>query len=311
MKYSLECKVDSRLAIGSVIDIIDDTKEYIFTPDKEGMLASLKIVKKVDDPEKFYSKIEEGDEKVRMKITVETDEAIFSDLRSDFQYIESYLAFIGNLKKIHWEEAKQEWIPETPEEKSRLKVFEVSLNRTYSDTPTPIGKNVLVGVIRGKNKYDGLTTLKSFYREGKNFFTQFRYVDAFYNFYFIIEDLYGGGKTKNVDIERNFKSSKKLRETVEWVLQTQINTSEKHSKNILQLLVEEKIQNGIDGIIELIVAVRGRLHHYISRSSLKQATPLNQRDFESPAFLVMGIAFMSILKEIVKINQEYERKSAA
>ena len=306
MKYSLECKVDSRLAIGSVIDVVENTKEYIFTPDKEGMLTSLKIIKKVDDPEKFYSKIEEGDEKVRMKITVETDEAVFRVLRSDFQYIESYLAFIGNLKKIRWEEAKQEWIPETPEEKSRLKVFEVSLNRTYPDTPTPIGKDVLIGVIRGKNKYDGLTTLKSFYREGKNFFTQFRYVDAFYYFYFILEDLHGGGKTKNVDIERNFKSSKELRETVEWVMQTQINTSEKHLKSILQLLAEKKIQNGIDGIIELIVAVRGRLHHYVSRSSLKQATPLNQRDFESPAFLVMGIALMSILKEIVKINQKHE-----
>lgn len=310
MKYSLECKVDSRLAIGSVIDIIEDTKEYIFTPDKEGILASLKIIKKVDDPEKFYSKIEEGDEKVRMKITVETDEVIFRELRSDFQYIESYLAFIGNLKKIQWEEARQEWIPETPEEKSRLKVFGVSLNRRYPDTPTPIGKDVLIEVIRGKTKYDGLTTLKSFFREGKNFFTQFRYVDAFYYFYFIIEDLYGGGKTKNVDIERNFKSSRELRETVEWVMQTQINTSEKHSKGISQLLVEEKIQNGTDGIIELIVAVRGRLHHYVSRSSLKQATPLNQRDFESPAFLIMGIALMSILKEIVKINQKHETKSA-
>jgi len=245
-----------------------------------------------------------------MKITVETDEVIFRELRSDFQYIESYLAFIGNLKKIHWEEARQEWIPETPEEKSRLKVFGVSLNRRYPDTPAPIGKDVLIEVIRGKTKYDGLTTLKSFFREGKNFFTQFRYVDAFYYFYFIIEDLYGGGKTKNVDIERNFKSSRELRETVEWVMQTQINTSEKHSKGISQLLVEEKIQNGTDGIIELIVAVRGRLHHYVSRSSLKQATPLNQRDFESPAFLIMGIALMSILKEIVKINQKHETKSA-
>jgi hypothetical protein len=233
-----------------------------------------------------------------------------SENLSDFQYIESYLAFIGNLKKIHWEEARQEWIPETPEEKSRLKVFGVSLNRRYPDTPTPIGKDVLIEVIRGKTKYGGLTTLKSFFREGKNFFTQFRYVDAFYYFYFIIEDLYGGGKTKNVDIERNYKSSRELRETVEWVMQTQINTSEKHSKGISQLLVEEKIQNGTDGIIELIVAVRGRLHHYVGRSSLKQATPLNQRDFESPAFLIMGIALMSILKEIVKINQKHETKSA-
>jgi len=310
MRYSLECKVKSRLAIGSVIDIVEDTKEYIFTPDKEGMLVSLKIIKKVDNPEKFYSKIEEMNEKVRMKITVEADEGIFRDLRSDFQYIESYLAFIGNLEKIHWEEARQEWIPETPEEKSKLKVFGVSLNRRYPDTPTPIGKDVLTIVIRGKTKYDGLTTLKSFYREGKNFFTQFRYVDAFYYFYFILEDLYGGGKTKNEAIKRSFKSSKELRESVEWVMQTQINTSEKHSKDISQLLVEEKIQNGTDGIIELMVAVRGRLHHYVSRSSLKQATPLSQRDFESPAFLLMGIALMAILKEIVKINQKQELKNA-
>lgn len=310
MKYSLQSMVDSRIVIGSVIDIVENTKEYIFTPDKEGILVSLKIIKKVDDPEKFYSKIEKGDEKVKLKITVETDEAIFRDLRSDFQYIESYLAFIGNLKKIHWEEAKQEWIPETPEEKSKLNVFGVSLNRTYPDAPTPLRKDILMGIVRGKDKYDGLTTLKSFYREGKNFFTQFRYVDAFYYFYFILEDLHGGGKTRNAVIEKNFKSSKELRETVEWVMRTQINTSEKHSKSILQLLAEQKIKNGVDAIIELIIAIRGRLHHYYSRSSLKQATPLNQRDFESPAFLVMGIALMSILKEIIKINQKYERKSA-
>jgi hypothetical protein len=304
MKYSLECKVDSRISIGSVIDIVEGTKEYTFTPDKEGILACLKIIKKVDNPEKFYSKIDKGDGNAKFNITVESDESVFADLKSDFQYIESYLAFIGDLKKIHWEEARQEWVPETPEEKSKLKVYGVSLERHYPDTPIPIGKDIMLKVIRGKTKYDSLTTMKSFFREGKNFFTQFRYVDAFYYFYFIIEDLYGGGKTKNTAIERNFKSSKDLRETVKWEMKNHIYTNEKHSKAISQLLAEEKKPNDTDGIIELMVAVRGRLHHYVSRSSLKQATPLNQRDFESSAFLIMGMALMSILKEIVKINQK-------
>jgi len=289
--------------------IVEGRKEYILTPNKDGMLAFIKIITEVDAPEKFYSKIEEGDEKVKKHIIIEVDPTVSDELRSDFQYIESTLSFWGNLKRIHWDEPKREWIPETEEEKSKLKVYAVSLSRRYPDPPTKLGREEFIRTIRNKSRFDSLTTLRSFYREGKNFFGQFRYIDAFYNFYFIIEDLFGGGKTKNKQIEENFKSSTELKKTIVWVMDTQINTHKKHHKDISRLLLEKNLQNTPDGIIRLLIRMRGQLHHYTSKSSLKQPTPLIQRDFESLSFLAMGIALKSILNEIVKINIKHRKQS--
>jgi len=302
MKYSLECRVDSRLLIGNSLNVVDGAKEYIFSPDKDGFLASIKIITKVENPEKFYSKIEKENEKVK-GITIESDETIVSDLKSDFQYLESSLAFVGNLKKIHWEDAKHECMPETEEEKSKLEGFAFSFKRTHSDNATKLTKDIFMQIVKSKSKYDCLTTLKSFYREGKNFYDKFQYVNAFYNFYFIIEYLFGGGKTKNKQIEESYQSSEELKKTIKWAMNTQIKTSEEHSKSLSELLREFHLKDSAEDVIKLLVAMRGRVHHYTSKSSLRQATPLTQRDFQSIAFLTMTIAMMSILKEIAKINR--------
>ncbi len=308
MKYSLECNVDSKILIGNTLYIVEGNKEYILMPNKDGFLTSIKIIAKVENPEKFYSKLEKGNGKAKYNITIESDATLVNDLSSDFQYLESSLAFVGNLKRIHWTDPKQEWIPETEEEKSKMKVFGAYFSRKYPNRPTILKKQDFTQIIKDKDKYHCLTTLKSFYREGKNSFDQFQYVNAFYNFYFIIEDLFGGGKTRNRQIEQSFKSSVELRETIKWAMNTQIKTSEKHSKNISKFLRELHLQDSVDDIIKLLIRMRGRVHHYTSKSSLEQATPLTQRDFESVAFLVMSVALLSILKEIAKINRKLSKR---
>jgi len=295
MKYSLECVVDSKIFIGKEMKIVEGKKEYILTPNKDGMLAFIKIITKVDNPERFYSKIEDNNEKIKPHITIEADPTVFDELESDLQYIESALAFIGNLRRVHWYEPKEEWIPETEEEISKLKVFTAYFARKPSETPTRLKREHFLDVIRTKDRFDCLTTLKSFYRKGKNAFDQALYIDAFYNFYFIIEDLFGEGKTKNKQIEESFKTSTELKRIIDWVMDTVINTNEKHHKNISNILREKNLQNTPEGIIKLLVRMRGQLHHYTSKSSLKQPTPFVQMDFESLAFMTMGIAMKSLL----------------
>lgn len=154
MKYSLECGVDSKIFIGKEMKIVEGKKEYILTPNKDGMLAFIKIITKVDNPERFYSKIEDSNEKIKPHITIEADPTVFDELKSDFQYIESALAFIGNLQRIHWSDPKQEWIPETDEEKSKLKVFSAHFTRKPSEIPTRLKDEYFVDVLRQKDKFD-------------------------------------------------------------------------------------------------------------------------------------------------------------
>lgn len=274
------------------------------------MLAFIKIIIKVDNPDRFYSKIEDNNEKIKPHITIEADPTVFDELESDFQYIESALAFIGNLQRIHWSEPKQEWIPETDEEKSKLKVFSAHFARKpASEIPTRFKDEYFVDVLRQKDKFDCLTTLKSFYRKGKNSFDQALYIDAFYNFYFIIEDLFGEGKTKNKQIEESFKTSTELKRMIKKIMDAFINTNEKHHKSISNILREKKLQNTPEDIIKLLIRMRGQLHHYTSKSSLKQPTPFVQMDFESLAFMTMGIAMESILNEMVKIDKKHKTKA--
>ncbi len=134
-------------------------------------------------------------------------------------------------------------------------------------------------------------------------FNSFRYINAFYNFYFVIEDLYGKGKTKNFGIEKEFKKNKTFRDLVEWMINND-KISGRHKRNIKSFLLEEHKSYNVDGIIELIIKVRGNLHHFSSKSSKHTGTPLNNKDFESMAFLLLGLSYRSILQKIYERNKD-------
>ena len=109
--------------------------------------------------------------------------------------------------------------------------------------------------------------------------------------------------TKNKDITNAFKKSTEFRGFIEWVKKEQIDNHARHRTNIQKFCVDEKVAYDTEGLIELLQKVRGNLHHYTSRSSKHLGTPFIHGDFESIAFLTMGIAVKAILQKILEINQ--------
>jgi hypothetical protein len=146
---------------------------------------------------------------------------------------------------------------------------------------------------------------KSFFREGINDCQSFRYINAFYNFYFIIEDLYGNGKNKNAAVMHELETSEDFKSFVQWMLED-IRAHRKHYKNINIHLKEMHENYDVEGIIHLLVHMRGRLHHFSGKSSLLQGNPFNQNTFQTIAYLAMGLAVKSILQKILKIKQANE-----
>lgn len=57
------------------------------------------------------------------------------------------------------------------------------------------------------------------------------------------------------------------------------------------------------GVIEKIIALRGHVHHYNAKSSLKQATPLNHHHYKPWATLMLYVALMCIEAEKARIDQ--------
>ena len=310
MKLSLECSVEGKIKIGKQLRVVKGSKEYLLIPDNKGWLSKMKIIKRVAAPNKYYAKIGPGKGKVNHEIRIAGDREERLELVREFQELESILSFDtgGSLKSIEWEAPTEDFIPETEEEEKQVQVHNLYYKKEHLDFPAVLDGESFGEIIRSKERYVSLIVPQAFYREGANEFASKRYINAFYNFYFILEDLYGKGKTKNRDIGEEFRSSKEFRGFVDWVIKDINNKSPKDRMRIERFCKEERVAYDTDGLIDLLLKVRGSLHHYSSKSSKRQGTPFGHEDFESIAFLTMGLAVRSILQRILEINLSLKAK---
>lgn len=303
MKLEFKCKVNSRTYIGiNELKTSVNGKDFILKPDEKGILKEIIVITQVPESKKIISKITPTESaKIKHEININIDKDIVGEIENLLQYLESSLSFSANLNKINWEEPELIFIPENDEDKKNINILNFTVNKSYPEDETILTIESFREIVLEKDKYDFLTVVKSFYREGKREFNSFRYINAFYNFYFVIEDLYGRGKTKNFEIEKEFKKDKNFRAFIEWMITKNLNG--KHKTNIEKFIKEENKLYDVDGLIELIVRIRGNLHHFSAKSSKHKGTPFNQHDFESIAFLLMGLAVRSILQKIYEKNK--------
>jgi len=304
MKLSLECSVEGKIKIGKQFRAVKGSKEYLLIPDDKGWLSKIKIIKKVAESNKYSAKIGPGKGKVKHEIRITGDREERLELIREFQELEGILSFdtAGSLKSIEWDAPTEDFIAETEEEEKQVEVHNLGFAKEYPDYPASLDEEGFGRIIRSKEHYVSLIVPQAFYREGTNEFASRRYINAFYNFYFILEDLYGKGKTKNKDIAEEFRSSEEFRGFVDWVIKDINDKYAKHRISIERFCKEERVAYDTDGLIELLLKVRGNLHHYSSRSSKHKGTPLDNEDFESIAFLTMGLAARCILQRILRIN---------
>lgn len=302
MKFSLECKVESKIGLANKIEIERGDRKYIFCPDNNGTLTRIKIVSGVRKSEKFYSEIEyRPNERVKHHMVVNRDKELYESMIRDFQELESILAFDGNLTRIMWDEPKDEVICENQEEREKVRVFSTHSRKEYPDPIKKVNEDVLRNMISTKEKYVSLAIPKAFWREGNNDFKSFRYINAFFNFYFILEGLYGNRKTKNYAVEREFKKSKEFNEFVEWMID-HLRKAPRHLKKVNEMLKYRSKNLDVDGIIHLVVATRGDLHHFADDPNKTRGTPFNHKEFESIAWVALGLAIRAILQKMIEIN---------
>lgn len=310
MKYSLEYAVDSIMFVEDEITYHEKDKTFVLIPNREKRISSIKIVISIKDPELYNFKFESHLDKRQHNLIIDIDKTIRDDLTGEFHSLESMFAFPKPfLRKIYWENPKQEFIPETEEEKSIIieesKVAGAEWRLSYPNDYSLLQKDYFIELMITRNKYTELMIPKVFFREGVNEFKAFRYINAFYNFYFIIEDLCGGGKAKNEHVEGEFKKSKEFRSFVQWMIDDIKNDdNKKHFEDISIYLKNYRKNFDVDGIISIIIRMRGQLHHYSRKSTQIQGTPFNHHQFESLAYLVYGISIRAILQKTVSINTQ-------
>ncbi len=300
MKLSIECECETKLKSPTDLSFTIGDSEYFFIIGENGFVSKMKIIAKVPNPEKFYSVIDTSVKPI--SFTINSDKEFYEKILDEFKHLESSMSFSYHIKKISWEEPKVTIIPENDEEKEKIQIYSRQFTSGFPDIEHDISLEELKSHIESLPKYKELTFVKSFYREGMNEYNSLRYINAFYNFYFILEGIYGNGKTRNKDIEKEFLKSDEFKTQMQRFIDTQILTSKEHLKSVKEMLDIHKKDLTVEGLTSLLVLTRGRLHHYVKKSSLPQTTPFNQKDYHSISFIAMGMALIAILLRLVEIN---------
>jgi hypothetical protein len=207
------------------------------------------------------------------------------------QFLEATGSFWLGIQRIRWDEAEYGWEAEDEQERGELQIFSFAQKQpVYERREQRVQPLLLWELLTRRMELNYLVLPMSFFREGMNDFTAHRYVNAYHNFYFFLEDLYGDGKTKNRQVAAAFRRSKQIQAALRQLLaDSDGNGLGAHLGAVGEFAKMEGCAMTPDGLIDLIVKVRGNLHHFSQKSTRLKGHPLNQDRFRSMAYLLMGV----------------------
>ena len=305
MRYKATASVEGKLNLIRGISFNANGLTYEFIVDEENILKKISIWKDIEgkDVEKYRGNIckRDGIYHINMGGKADLEEKIINE----FRLLESNLSFIslGALNKINWETIEEEFIPQNEEEEESIlvKSFKITKNQ-YPKKNVRLSEDVLKHYVIDGHKYDELAIPKAFLREGLNYHRNCQYIQAFYNYYFIIEGFYANGKTGEKEVLKEFSKSAELAEVLKKALD-KFKENNRHGNRLIFLLKEIKCDSDILGLQKLIFSIRGRVHHFSNKMRNNIGTPFNQQEYESIAAISQYISSLAIGFREVNINK--------
>lgn len=118
-------------------------------------------------------------------------------------FVEGAVAMFG-LKKFDFEHRTTEWIPETDEERDPAGILSFAKRKSSSREPLPVAFDMYARALIVADDLAFLEVALNFNRRGRDDISAQRYVEAIYNFYFVLETMFGGGLFKKNQILDKF-----------------------------------------------------------------------------------------------------------
>ncbi len=303
MRYRLVAEVEGTIVTENS-SIQHGGLTYEMVTDDGGNLTHIAVERTVE-PSEFAATVGPPTELgTSATLKIEADPGVRGTLVEALQALESALAFAsaGALQRIRWDIPQEERIPESPDEGKYTAIHAISLKREYLPLRSQLPALDIERFVHKMDNYSSLVVPKAFWREGMNEFRQFRYVQAFYNFYFILEDFYAGGRSGMGEVLKSFSKSRDFARVTKTSYESVI-AYEKHRLNLETMRSDEGCNSDIQGIHKLLFKVRGRLHHYTRGGRAIRVSPFTQDEFESIALLAMMMANLAIGYEEVAISR--------
>ncbi len=297
MRYCLVCSVEGEFYLTGSGPVDRDDMRFDFRCDSLGKLKQ--IAASISVPEdklpSMETKIGPGEGGSKLTISMGGDKELYDRLVTELQFLESDLAFatVGALRRIHWQDPSIEFIHETDEDRRLSPVSSLAMHKRYPEIRSSLSLPYIAAILHRSTREMQLRICKAFWREGQGYFREFKYIQAFYSFYFVIEDFFAGGKTSEKAVTREFNRSSEFMALSNAALNAG-GEEDRHRSSLEEFFLIEGLDYSVEAMPRLLFGIRGNLHHYFSKSPRLQGTPFNQAEFESISLLVMFMATRAI-----------------
>jgi hypothetical protein len=304
MKFRLECDVIGSYTKVEEFKCVCADKEYEFTPNENGFLSEIKITATAKHPERFSVTITPNNDNDSKTFHFSYDgEQVQEILNGDFQYLEGVLAWRGNINRVNWESAMLRYLPESEEEKSRIAIDLVRVEKLPNELEVTVSAKDLAQFILRRDFHGKLyTQIFSFYRQGQNYFHSGRNISAFLNFYLLLEGTYAEeGHWKNFEVRNDFLASPEFVKFTQEIIDNHLTPTARRTWFINKMLSELKDAKGNpipkalnpEGIAWLLVSKRGSLFHFRFEKGFDQPVR-DDEDYEGIAFVSYSLARLTL-----------------
>lgn len=270
-KYSF--KINGRIKPVHLVSFEVGIYKFEFALEK-GFIREIQVSYSMSDSEPTL--IQNPVPGVAMAINIKSP--LLREIEEIIRSIEGLWTFWG-VESIDTSFPKHEWIAETEEEKQKLQLFGFNEGRKELEDHeiSPISFDLLVRPIISAVKTKKHDVILVFYRRGCNDVKQEEFIEAIYDFYFVLESAFANGKNKNYAVKKEFLKSKKLRKYIE---NTQEELLKSSDRSRYKILLEGK---SVDELIKFMVDTRGFLHHHTQKRK-DIWNPEKQGRFKTEAF---------------------------
>lgn len=278
---------------------------YTFEVNDYGVVTHLNATAKVSDAEHWPRIDYTPDQPVKASINLRSP--YFGLLIVEVRAAAGALSIFG-VEDISTASIEEFWEPETPEERSSLKLY--SFNRTTEQkspehwpyVPFDLAARALMTAER-TGQFDAAL---NFYRKGRIDMKSHSYIDAVLDFLFMIETTFANGKIKSAQVKEEYLSSLELRQLVDSALKEKGLVANLQGDNRIQASFNAiYLGKQYEEIVSHLVDLRGQLHHHTSR---KKGVwhPMDHVRFGADAYFLQhvcfGIAFSAL--EATMFNDE-------
>ncbi len=298
MRYALECDVEGKIRFRQKVKVSWGKKTIYFERDEAGMLNKIRIEGPVPDDDKVITKIEVQPD--GMTCLSETGGgSVHRELMTELQALESMFSFYYNLKRIRWDTAVCIAVPETLQEEAQLDFNNTKWSPNPPDPVTDVDLDDFPRLVKLSLRCKYLASPLAFHREGRSDIRHLRFITAYFSYYFVIEGLYGNGKTKNDAVEAELRRSQVLRSAIQQCIDHGFPKAAMSDVYTVEGVLASKGKKiTVDNIIWLLVRTRGDLHHFINRPSRESGTPFTHGRYEVLALFIAKISHLVLLEEI-------------